>query len=149
MKSCSSVPSVWDALAIFWVDLELCHSRSSLPPRLRPALLHSCCCPWRSSHGPVISQILVSLLQLGYTFTNILPWAIFGYSDHVPSFQAPSSLRDPFIPGASPAPEGVPTPVVSHGASPQLVSMVPSRLPNWYHLRNSYVITNCIGQHRV
>lgn len=113
MKSCSSVPSIWDALTIFWAGLELCRSRSSLPPRLRPAHFTAVA----ALGGLPMVQSSPKFWCLCCTFTNILPWAIFGYSDHVPWFQAPSSLRGPFIPGASPAPEGVPTPVVSPGLS--------------------------------
>lgn len=67
--------------------------------RLRLAPLRSCCCPWWSSHGIVISKML-GLLQLGCTFTNSLS----GLSSWC---QASASLHDPFNPRPSNATEAL------------------------------------------
>lgn len=138
--------SIRDALAIFWAGLELCHSQSSLPRLLSTAFLSSVVFP-RSRHLPSSGVSVATGLHLHHH----PPWAKFGYSDLVPSFQAPSSLHDPFIPGASPAPEGAPTPVVSPGLSQcqsltGLHAFVPPKLvPS----KKLFHITNCFSRHRV
>lgn len=140
MKSCSSVPSIWDAFTIFWADLELCRSRSSLPPRLRPAhftavaalgglpMVQSSpkfwclCCNW-AAPSPTSSPGLSSgTLTMSH-----------GSKPHLPCV-APSFLELLLHLRVCPHQWSL---LISHSASPQLVSMVPSCLPNWYHVRNS------------
>jgi hypothetical protein len=62
--------------------------------------------------------------------------------------QASTSLHDPFSPGPSTDTKAAPSPMASHSAKPQLLSMIPSCIQNQYHLGNSYTLPSLASSTR-
>lgn len=64
--------------------------------RLRLAARHRCCCPWWSSQGTGISQMLGLPLQLGYIISDSLSCALFRNINSTTHCQASAAPHDPF-----------------------------------------------------
>lgn len=123
-----------------------CTHSPSHKPRLAPLL--SCCCP---SHGTSISKLLRSTLKLSCTFTNTHFWALFSDSDLSTWCQFLTSLYDPLSPGTFSSIEAAHSqmPWPAHLLDQAMLSMVPSRLQNQYHLGICYTLWSVAASTRL
>lgn len=91
---------------------------------LRLAKIHSCCCPWQSSHSPGIPNMLRSPQAEPSPITSAHPALCHFHTTSNPGLSSATVLV--FFPG------------ISLSAKSQLLPMIISFYQKQHHMRNSY-----------